>query len=124
MTLELFKYDTCPYCRRVMDYIASAGRKDILYQDIHKNPEEAERLVRAGRLEMEYREGEWLNLYCRDDGFFRLYYYLLSGDNYQAGADGILIADLFYREGNRPDPAKEAVKMQGMSCGPDGCYIG
>ena len=31
-----------------MDYIASAGRKDILYQDIHKNPEEAERLLSVG----------------------------------------------------------------------------
>lgn len=75
------------------------------------DPEEGDRLVRAGRLEMEYREGEWLNLYCRDDGFFRLYYYLLSADSYRAEADGILIADLFYREGNRPDPAKEAVKF-------------
>ena len=48
MTLELFKYDTCPYCRRVMDYIASVGRTDIRYEDIHKNPEEAERLLSVG----------------------------------------------------------------------------
>jgi len=48
MTLELFKYDTCPYCRRVMDHIASTGRKDILYQDILKSSEAAERLLSVG----------------------------------------------------------------------------
>lgn len=70
--------------------------------------EEADRLVQAGRLELEYREGAWLNLYCRDDGFFRLYYYLLSADTYTAEAEGTLIADLFYRDGSRPDPARNA----------------
>ena len=48
MKLELFKYDTCPYCRRVMDHIASTGRTDIHYQDIHKSPEAAERLLSVG----------------------------------------------------------------------------
>ena len=48
MTLELFMHGTCPYCRRVTDYIESTGRTDILYHDIHKNPEVAERLVKTG----------------------------------------------------------------------------
>lgn len=48
MTLELFKYDTCSYCQRVMDYIASTGRKDIHYQDILKSSEAAERLLSVG----------------------------------------------------------------------------
>ena len=73
--------------------------------------EEADRLVKAGRLELEYREGCWLNLYCRDDGFFRLYYYLLSPEGYSAAAEGTLIADLFYREGTRPDPSREAERI-------------
>ena len=70
--------------------------------------DEAERLVRSGRLELEYEKGAWVNLYCRDDGFYRLYYYILSPGSYRAAADGTLIADLFYRESGRPDPAKEA----------------
>ena len=48
MTLELFKKDTCPYCRRVMDYIASSGRKDIVYRDIIESEEAAAQLVRVG----------------------------------------------------------------------------
>ena len=34
MYLELYKKDTCPYCQRVMKYIASTGRADITYHDI------------------------------------------------------------------------------------------
>ena len=48
MTLELFKKDSCPYCQRVMAYIASAGRNDIIYRDIIQNPEDAKRLVAVG----------------------------------------------------------------------------
>ena len=29
MKLELFKKETCPYCRKVMNYIAEANRRDI-----------------------------------------------------------------------------------------------
>ena len=48
MKLELYKYDTCPYCVRVMDYISSTGRKDIIYRDIHKSDEAARTLVKVG----------------------------------------------------------------------------
>lgn len=48
MTLELFKFDTCPYCRRVMEYIESSGRTDILYRDIHKSSEAEKRLIETG----------------------------------------------------------------------------
>ena len=48
MKLELYKYDTCPYCQRVMSYIASSGRTDIVYQDIHRSAEAAETLVEVG----------------------------------------------------------------------------
>ena len=48
MILELFKFDTCPYCRRVLEYIESTDRKDIVFHDIRKNPEAAERLAREG----------------------------------------------------------------------------
>ena len=48
MKLELFKKDTCPYCRKVMAYIASAGRSDILFRDITKDRKAAETLENIG----------------------------------------------------------------------------
>mgnify|MGYP002626904403 FL=1 len=48
MTLELFKFDTCPYCRKVMRYIENAGRTDIVYRDIHKDSDSRERLIHVG----------------------------------------------------------------------------
>lgn len=48
MTLELFKRDTCPYCQRVMNYIASVGRRDIAYSDITRSREAERRLVEIG----------------------------------------------------------------------------
>lgn len=48
MTLELFKKDTCPYCQRVMQYLESAGRKDIIFRDIVESAEAAETLVKVG----------------------------------------------------------------------------
>ena len=48
MYLELFKKDTCPYCRRVMKYIASTGRMDIVCRDIIESEEAAKQLVSVG----------------------------------------------------------------------------
>ncbi len=48
MKLELFKYDTCPYCRRVMSFIEQQGRTDIEYCDIHASEESRARLVEVG----------------------------------------------------------------------------
>ena len=48
MTLELYKKDTCPYCQKVMSYISSAGRKDIIYRDIIEDEEAAGTLIRIG----------------------------------------------------------------------------
>ncbi|MBQ9438076.1 MAG: glutathione S-transferase N-terminal domain-containing protein [Lachnospiraceae bacterium] len=48
MKLELFKFETCPYCRRVLDYLAETGRTDVELRDIHESKENEERLVREG----------------------------------------------------------------------------
>lgn len=48
MKLELFKYDTCPFCRRVMAYIEQSGRGDVEYHDIHLNEDDRKRLVEVG----------------------------------------------------------------------------
>ena len=48
MYLELFKKDTCPFCQRVVKYIASTGRTDIVYRDIIESEEAAKQLVSVG----------------------------------------------------------------------------
>lgn len=48
MKLELYKKDTCPYCRRVMSHIEQSGRTDIEYRDILESEENRRRLVEVG----------------------------------------------------------------------------
>lgn len=48
MKLELFKMDTCPYCRRVMDFITVSGRSDVEMCDIHEAKENRDRLITVG----------------------------------------------------------------------------
>ena len=48
MKLELFKYNTCPYCQRVMSFIEQSGRTDVEYRDIHENADDRARLVEVG----------------------------------------------------------------------------
>ena len=48
MKLELFKKDTCPFCRKVFMAIEEMGRTDIEMRDIIKSAENRERLIREG----------------------------------------------------------------------------
>lgn len=48
MKLELYKKDTCLYCRRVMSYIEQSGRTDVEYRDILESEESRRRLVKVG----------------------------------------------------------------------------
>ena len=48
MTLELYKKETCPYCQKVMSYISTSGRTDIIFRDIIKDREAAETLLQIG----------------------------------------------------------------------------
>ena len=48
MKLELFKMDTCPFCRKVFRGIEEMGRSDIEMHDINSSAEERERLIREG----------------------------------------------------------------------------
>lgn len=48
MKLELYKFDSCPYCRRVLNYIEASGRRDIELHDIRKCEEDRQRLIRDG----------------------------------------------------------------------------
>ena len=48
MKLELYKMDTCPFCRKVIRAIEEMGRDDIEMHDINRSMEDRERLVRDG----------------------------------------------------------------------------
>ena len=48
MKLELFKYDSCPYCQRVMRAIEQMGRTDVEMRDIRENESDRARLVEVG----------------------------------------------------------------------------
>lgn len=48
MKLELYKKDTCPYCRRVFEYLDSVGRKDIVFKDVIHDQSAADELVKTG----------------------------------------------------------------------------
>ena len=48
MKLELFKMDTCPFCRKVFRAIEQMGSTDIEMHDINRSAEDRERLVREG----------------------------------------------------------------------------
>ena len=51
MKLELYKFDTCPYCKRVFREIERSGRTDIEMHDIHKSEEDRQRLIEVGGME-------------------------------------------------------------------------
>ena len=48
MKLELFKRDTCPFCQRVLKYIAETGRSDVIVRDTVQEPSNKEELIRIG----------------------------------------------------------------------------
>ncbi len=48
MKYELYKKDTCPYCRKVMKYITDSGRDDIEMKDIVEDDENRKRLIEVG----------------------------------------------------------------------------
>lgn len=51
MKLELYMFDTCPFCRRVLNYIDESGRTDVELHNIHKNEADRQRLVAVGGME-------------------------------------------------------------------------
>ena len=48
MKLDLYKFDTCPYCQRVMRAIEESGRTDIVFHDTRKNEEDRRYLIENG----------------------------------------------------------------------------
>lgn len=48
MKLELFKFESCPYCQRVMGYIEDTKRSDVIFRDILEDEESRKTLVLVG----------------------------------------------------------------------------
>ena len=46
--LELFMFDTCPYCQRVLREMERSGRSDVVLRNIHKDPEARRQLIETG----------------------------------------------------------------------------
>ena len=46
--LELYKKESCPFCRRVMTRIAEQGRDDIVFHDIVEDESNRTRLKEIG----------------------------------------------------------------------------
>ncbi len=51
MKLELFMFETCPYCRKVIRAIDAQGRTDIEYKNIHKDENARKTLIEVGGVE-------------------------------------------------------------------------
>lgn len=48
MKLELYKFDSCPYCQRVLKAIRDSGRTDVTLHDIRKSEEDRLFLIENG----------------------------------------------------------------------------
>ena len=51
MKLELYMFDTCPFCRRVLNYLDESGRTDVELHNIRKNEADRQRLIEVGGME-------------------------------------------------------------------------
>lgn len=48
MSMKLFMFDTCPFCRKVIKAIEESGRTDIEYHNIRKNEDDRQELIKVG----------------------------------------------------------------------------
>ncbi len=48
MKLDLYKFNGCPYCAKVLAAIEKSGRSDIELHDIHESGEDRQRLIKDG----------------------------------------------------------------------------
>lgn len=48
MSLDLYMFETCPYCQKVISEIKSSGRNDVVFHNIHENEADRLELIRVG----------------------------------------------------------------------------
>ena len=51
MTLELYEYETCPYCQRVLRYLKESGRTDVVLKNVHTDRRNLDTLIRVGGMD-------------------------------------------------------------------------
>ena len=51
MKLELYMFETCPFCRRVLSYLEESGRTDVELHNIRQNEDDRRRLIEVGGME-------------------------------------------------------------------------
>ena len=51
MKLELYMFETCPFCRRVLSYLEESGRTDVELHHIRQNEDDRRRLIEVGGME-------------------------------------------------------------------------
>ena len=68
MKLELYKMDTCPFCRKVFKVIEEMGRSDVEMHDINRSMEDKERLISdGGKMQVPCLFIDGIPLYESDD---------------------------------------------------------
>lgn len=48
MELKLYMFETCPFCRKVINELEQTGRKDVTFCDIRKNEDHRLELIKVG----------------------------------------------------------------------------
>ncbi|MBQ1524855.1 MAG: glutathione S-transferase N-terminal domain-containing protein [Firmicutes bacterium] len=48
MKLDLYMFETCPYCQKVFREIERTGRTDVVMHDVKKNQEDMDTLIKVG----------------------------------------------------------------------------
>ena len=51
MKLDLYKFDSCPYCQRVLKVIIESGRTDVALHDIRNSEDDRQFLIKNGGME-------------------------------------------------------------------------
>lgn len=76
-------------------------QKRELVTNYYLDAEKLESLIRGRGISYSYREGRYLNLLCKEDGFLRLYFFIVEFDCfYVEECREIVVCDLFSREEN------------------------
>ena len=48
MELKLYMFETCPFCRKVINELEQTGRKDVVFCDIRKSEDHRSELIKVG----------------------------------------------------------------------------
>ncbi len=82
-----------------VEELKKTGRK--LLTNYYLDAEKLQALIKERGISYDYKEGKYLNLLCREEGFLRLYFYIAAFDGFNVEeSNEIVVCDLFSREEN------------------------